>query len=272
MEKDLYKILGVSPTASQAEIRDAYRQLAKQYHPDRNPEKGEHFKKISSAYEVLKDEEKRKKYDYMRANPQVNFQGGGSAFEGDFGDINDILSQIFGGFGASSFSGFANGRRQKQAQNDKQILRIPLRDALFGTSLNIKTPHGKTVKIQIKPGTANGKEIRLPNLGYQGDLYLKVETMPDRNFYFDSGNLVMRKSLSLREAINGSELTLATPAGKQVKVNVPPFSSSGKRLRLPGLGFDERGQVADFLVEVMIVFPAEMDSDLRKKLRQLAGD
>jgi len=293
MDKELYKILGVTEKASAKEIKDSYRELAKKYHPDKNrdnPKAAERFKEVSAAYEVLKDPEKRKKYDHMRNNPFAGYQGNGGqyGFGEDFGDLNDVLSQIFGGSRSkrksSTFGGFNNynnsgstpgfggfnGRRQRS--DTVQKLKLPLSTLIKGGKIEITTPLKNKIKIDIKPGIANGHKIKINDQAQRGDLILEIVALPDRKYYFEGNNLVQKEEITFFEALFGKKISISTPAGKRVKLSIPPMSDAGKRFKIPNLGFDSKGNPGSLYIELQLVLPGDLTKEqltLLKNARNL---
>lgn len=289
MEKDLYEILEISDNASDSEIKEAYRKLAKKYHPDKNEGNAgaeEKFKEISGAYEILKDSQKRKKYNYMRSNPHAGFNGSsaGDPFGGDYSDINDILSEIFGQFGgrgasrSRGFRGFSNGmefdfsqsRMKPTRKNIHQAIRLPLSALMQGTSVEINSPLGKRVKINIKAGTPDHHKIKLSNQAPQGDLILEIHATDDKVYFYDNNDLVKRENISFFDAVLGCQLQVNAPDNKKVKIKIPPRSSGGKRLKIRGLGFNKDGQKADLYIELNLVVPKDLTPEQRKLIKKAA--
>jgi DnaJ-class molecular chaperone len=291
-ERDLYKILGVDENADTKTIKDAYRKLAKKYHPDKTANDtaaAERFKEVSAAYEVLKDPEKRKKYDAMRKNPFGAYGNGNGSFDfqsafGDMGDLNDILASIFGGGSFTGrrktannirfdFGGFdgggAGGFHTHQVKRDThQILRLPLGMLIRGGAIEIRTPAGKKVKIDIPAGTPDGNKIRLRDQAVNGDLILEIVATPDKQFYFEGNNLIQREEINFFEALFGKKITIKAPSGKTVKLKIPAGSNSGKRFRLPGLGFNRKGTASDLYIEIAVTIPDNLTKEQMSLLKQ----
>lgn len=292
--KDYYNILSVSKNASQDEIRKAYRKLAVKYHPDKNPgdsQAEERFKEINEAYEVLRDPEKRKKYDRLGANwKQFQHEGaggfdfsrfGGGApggesfyFEGDLGDLfgeggeggfSDFFKTFFGNFGASP-GGFRTCRPKTRGSDLKTELEISLQEAYHGTSriLNI---NGRKIRISIKPGAYTGQELRIKGKGAQGshggdsgNLYITLKVRPIEGCMVQGNDLVMKADVDLYTAVLGGKLTLDTPAGK-LNVPVPAGSQNGSKLRLKGKGmpvYNRPGSYGDLYVQLYVVIPRNL--------------
>lgn len=296
--KDYYKILGVTKTASAAEIKKAYRSLAKKYHPDKT--KGdraaeEKFKDISEAYEVLGDEEKRKQYDQLGANwrqYQHTGQGGqyyggqpGGGFGGfdnaDMfgGGFSDFFKQFFGGDFAQQGSG-RRGRNQTKGNDYEAEMEITLQEAYHGTSrlLNL---HNQQLRISTKPGVADGQVLRIKGKGapaagggVPGDLYIKVSVRPDPNFERKGDDLYTSLALDMYTAILGGDAKAQTLTG-QLKLKIPAGTQPDKTLRLRGKGMPLYGkpdQHGDLYVKITITLPTHLSAeerDLLLKLKEL---
>ena len=311
--KDYYNILGVSKNASQEEIKKAYRKLAVKYHPDKtkgDKQSEERFKEIGEAYAVLRDPEKRKKYDQLGANwKQYENSGyggggfdfsqfggqsqGGSSFhfEGDMDDIfggagggfSDFFNAFFGGRGGTQ-SGFSGRAQRPQKGQDLQAdMEISLYEAYHGTS-RILNVHGKKLRVNIKPGSYDGLELRVRGKGGQGiaegpngDIYIKVRVQPDDNYKIDGSNLILKTDVDLYTAVLGGKTEIQTLAGK-LNVLVPKGSQSGSKLRLRGKGmpvYGKPGQHGDLYVQLNIVIPKNLSREeinLFKKLKELRNN
>jgi curved DNA-binding protein len=308
--KDYYKILGVSKNASQDEIKKAYRKLAVKYHPDKN--KGdkkaeESFKEIGEAYEVLKDPEKRKKYDQLGANwkqyehagAEGGFDfsqfgggapGGGSFhFEGDMDDIfsgssgfSDFFNAFFGGRGGAR-SGFSGRQHPQKGQDLQAKMEISLYEAYHGTS-RILNVDGHKLRVTIKPGTYDGQELRIKGKGGQGsgggpsgDIYIKIRVQPDSQYKINGNNLILKTNVDLYTAVLGGKTEINTLAGK-LNVPVPKGSQNGSKLRLKGKGmpvYNKPGQYGDLYVQLHIVIPKNLSQEeinLFKKLKELRNN
>lgn len=297
--KDLYKVLGVSETASQQEIKKAYRELAKKYHPDKNAgdaQAAERFKEISEAYSILGDEKKRKQYDQMRKNPFGNFGSGGAAWNsGDFGGVEFDLSDLFGdlfGFGgkknksrrSTGFESFFHQQAdpfrdpgRSSVNLDHEITTtIPLRTAVMGGEVLIHSPNGKTIKIKIPPATESGKKIKVRGQGWKsqtgqvGDLYVKVMVEGENGIELDGLNIIQSLPVSVFEAILGTEKVVETLDGKKVKVKIPEGSDSGKMLKVPGLGVKKQsGEKGDLLLRLELTVPKNLTEKQKKQLEKI---
>jgi curved DNA-binding protein len=301
--RDLYDILGVARTASADEIKRAYRKLAKRHHPDVNPgDKAaeEKFKEVTAASEVLSDPKKRKLYDEFgpdslrtgfdakRAEEYRRYRSqgvppGGAPF--DFGDFRTVnvgggdfdFSSIFG-----EIFGQASRRRGQRGQpfpedggRAEAELEVTLREAVLGGERDLRID-GRTLRVKIPAGVADGSQIRLAGQGgpgrhggRAGDLFLKVRLADHPLLRRDGRDLSIDLPVTVPEAVDGAEVTLPTFEGP-VRFRVPPGSQSGKRIRLKGKGLpDLRGGVrGDLYAVVRIVLP-EPSEKLAKAARAL---
>ena len=277
MSKSLYETLEVSPNATSDEIKKSYRRLARKYHPDINKEKDaeEKFKEINAAYEILSDEQKRKQYD----------QFGDSMFGGqnfhDFargqGNVNldDILSQIFGGGGFSqgtggfggfeSFGGFGGfgGRSQPNLDINAQIT-IPFSTAILGGKHNINLQN-QNFDIKIPAGIRDGETIRLRGKGktmgnQSGDVLLKVSVAPHPQYSQDGDNLTKKFDLPLKTALFGGKVEIET-LYKTITLKVPKNTKNNQRFRVKELGAYNRKSKTngDLDLEANIILP-DVDS------------
>lgn len=307
--KDYYAILGVSKTASQDEIQRAYRKLARQYHPDINKEaEAENtFKEIGEAYEVLKDPDKRQKYDRYGSAWKAAQQSGGKpppGYEDVWFDVSGSPEDAFAGF--SGFSNFfeqlfgqssqrggawrssgAGGRDDAwnwtmPGADQEAVLSLTLEEAARGGQREIsltdpETGQTKTYSVKIPKGIRPGQRIRLAKLGGQGmgrgpagDLYLHVELQPNAAFRIEGRDLYTTLAVTPWEAALGAEATLSTLDGN-VRVRIPAGSSSGRQIRLKGRGFpDPKGQAGDLYAEIEIAVPKSLSDDERRLFEELA--
>ncbi len=292
---DYYKTLGVSRSASQDEIRKAYKKLARENHPDVKPDDkaaSERFKQAAEAYDVLGDSDKRKQYDqfgsaYRHAGEGGRSYGTGPIDLGDlFGgqvDLGDILGGSFGGGGGGGFGG---GRRaQPRPQKGRDIrtsMVVPFHVAAHGGHHEITLNRvGKTERLDVKipPGVRSGSVIRLaeqgdPGLsgGPPGDLLITVDVAPHPYFRRKGNNVLLDVPLTITEAALGTKIDVPTLSGDQVTLTIPPGTSSGTKLRLRGKGFPDpkTKQTGDQLVVIKITVPRESSDRARELLEELA--
>ncbi len=303
--KDYYKILGVDKNATQDEIKKAYRQLARKYHPDANPDNPvaeEKFKEIGEAYEVLKDTQKRARYDQLGANWKqyagagTGWPGGGRTYTYNFGNkgfsfedlgsgFSDFFEMFFGRGANEKFSGFSTnfgsqfGRRTKtsaqKGQDMQSTLNITLREAYTGTQRAIKLQRGakaRTINVKIPRGIKNGGKIRVageggpgPAGGQAGDLYLIVNVAGHNFFTRKNGDLYCEVPVSVKEAYTGAKIDVPTFEGR-VMVKVPPKTQGGKTLRLKGKGMPKlkSGGSGDLYIKTKIILPEGLTGKQKK--------
>lgn len=267
--KDYYSILGVEPSSGEAEIKTAYRRLARKFHPDVSKEAGaeERFKEINEAYEALRDPAKRAHYDQLRNSgyrPGQEVPPPGGGFRGGAGDFD--FEEIFAGGGAGGgFSDFFEqmfGRGQgrpgahsgpRPGGDTRAKLSVPLEAVYKGDSVRIGVG-GKSLDIKIPKGIRQGQAIRLPNQGRNGgNLLLEVEYAAHPDFEVDGRNILHIVPVMPWLAALGGTLSVATLGG-QVDLKIPPGSEAGKKLRLRGRGLPGTTP-GDQIVELEIVAP-----------------
>ncbi len=285
--RDPYTVLGVERTASQKDIQSAYRKLAKKLHPDLNPgdeEAERRFKELSAAYAILSDEDKRKRFDageidaggeekpqhrYYRDYAGAGAGAGGSQYRSsagfsDFASGDDIFAEFF-----SRRAGGAGGFRMR-GEDRHYRLEVDFLDAVNGARKTIGLGGGKTLDINIPAGTRDGQTLRLRGHGEPGeggaeagDALIEVSVAPHPFFTRDGDDIRLELPLSLVEAVEGGKVRVPTPAGA-VSASVPPWSNSGKQLRLKGKGVPRRGGGAgDLYVTLRIVLPDKPDDRLK---------
>lgn len=287
MADDLYKVLGVSKGASDAEIKKAHRKLVRKYHPDRNPDDAaaeEKFKQVQGAYDTLSDPEKRKEYDSggMFAGAGAGGAGygpftAGPAGQGGFVDLGD-LGEIF----SSMFGGGSGGRRGPQPQRGADLeTEAPLsfKQSIEGTEARVPGPEGKTLRAKIPAGVKNGSRIKIagkgepsPSGGPPGDLYVVARVLPSPVFKrLDGGNLEVTVPITVAEALRGGTIEVPTLQGtKRIKVAAGTRHGSIQRLRgegAPKPGGKGRG---DIRYRLEIELPKELTEEQREAADRLA--
>jgi curved DNA-binding protein len=304
--RDYYEVLGVPRGAGDEEIRSAYRKLAREYHPDVNKDPGaeDRFKEVSEAYEVLRDPEKREKYDRLGANWKAGEDvsgasgfgggsgfggasgfGGGSGFAGGFGGGNgegfadgagfsDFFESFFGGRGGGSARGFEGF--SMRGGDQEATLEITLAEAARGGKRKFSLADGRDFEVRIPPGVRDGQKIRLAGQGEEGasggpagDLYLRVRIKRDPRFRREGDDLVVEIPVAPWEAALGATVPVPTLDGS-AKVKVPAGSSSGRRLRLKGEGMPSAGGgKGDLYASVRIVVPKKLEKRERELFEEL---
>ena len=298
MADDLYSILGVNKNASESEIKSAYRKLARKYHPDLNKDDknaAEKFKEVSNAYDILGNEEKRKKYDNNEIDAEGKPTGFGAGFgaggsgtygfgggnpfgggfrgAGGFGgaqgfDFSSIFGDdIFSQFGAGAQGGGKYGARK--GQDISYSMRVDFLDAARGAEKKVNIG-GKEVNVKIPAGMQNGQTLRLKGMGTSGlnggengDVLITVNIAEHPYFKNDKLDILLNLPISIKEAISGAKITVPTINGK-VAVKVPPFSSSGEKLRLKGQGIKTKSAQGDQIVTLQIMLPKDKSAELEK--------
>jgi DnaJ-class molecular chaperone len=279
--RDPYDTLGVKRDASADEIKKAYRKLAKSLHPDLNPGKPEvekRFKEVSAAYDLLSDQDKRGKYDRGEIDAQGNqradfgFRGGdpwgrsraGADMGGGF-DPSDIFEEVFGA-GRRKRGGF-----RARGADVTYALTIDFLEAARGGTRRIKLADGRTLDVNIPPGTADGQTLRLkqqgtPGLGggTPGDAYIEITVLPNPLFRREGNDVHLEAPVTLDEALLGASIEVPTVDGR-VKVKLPKGANSGTKLRLKGRGMPHgKGARGDQYVTLKIVLPDPPDEALTK--------
>lgn len=279
--KDPYEILGVERTASPDDIQKAYRRLAKKLHPDLNPgnkEAEESFKEVATAYGLLSDADKRRRFDSGEIDasgaerPRERFyrdfageHAAGNPYENpsafaDFADVDDLLAELLG----------RQARQARRARGADLHYRLPIEflDAVNGATRRLTLPEGGTLDVTIPPGIQEGQMLRLrgkgaPSLGEgePGDALVEISIKP-HPFFTRHGNYIhMELPVTLAEAALGARIKVPTPTGS-VMLTVPKGSNTGSILRLKGKGVQNRGGPGDELVKLKVMLPTEPDPEL----------
>jgi DnaJ-class molecular chaperone len=307
MSKDYYKTLGVSRSASSDEIQKAYRNLARKYHPDLNPDDKsakQKFQDVQQAYETLNDPKKKQMYDQFGSDYEQMAGGAGPQFTG--GQVPPGFEQMFGGaggaasgitleelmrqfgMGSSPFGGEGGGRRrtrrpaQEPGEDLRHELEIPFRTAIEGgkVSLRLRRPSGKTetIDVSIPAGIEAGKTLRLRGQGEPstsggaaGDLLITIRIAEHESFTREGLNLTVKVPITIAEALLGGKIEVPSPHGT-LTLTVPAGTSSGKRIRAKGQGIHAKdGTVGDLYAEVQIVVPKKLSNKATELVKQL-GD
>jgi len=289
--KDYYATLGVEPTAGDAEIKTAYRRLARKYHPDVSKEAGaeEKFKAVNEAYEALRDPAKRQAYDQLRARgyrPGEEFQappdfGGGQGFDfeevfggaGAGGGFSDFFESLFarqrgGGRARGGFEGFGGSAGPQPMRDTRAKLSVPLEAAYNGDTLRINVD-GRQLDVRVPKGIRPGQVIRLAGQGSGGgNLMLEVEYAAHPQFEVDGRNILYTLQVTPWQAALGTSISVPTLGGA-VELKVPADSDSGRKLRLRGRGLPGKPD-GDQIVELEVIAPVATNEAQQKAYRALA--
>ncbi|MFY0252472.1 DnaJ C-terminal domain-containing protein [Chitinophaga sp. 30R24] len=303
--KDYYKVLGIEKTATAEQIKKAYRKLAVKYHPDKNPDDKaaeDKFKEINEAYEVLSDEEKRKKYDQFGENYKYYEQHGGRPEDFDWSQYGGgqghtysyggSYEDIFGGGGEGHFSDFfeqlfggrfsGGSRRQQQGpgrgRDVQATMEVSLEDAYTGATRQVEVG-GSRLNIKLKPGLYEGQVIRLKGKGHpgrkggeNGDLLISIQLAPHPQYELKGQDIYTDLAVSLYTAVLGGKLTVNTP-GASLNMNIPAGTDSGKVFRLKGKGmpaYDNKGVAGDLYIKAIVHIPTNLSEEEMNLFRQLS--
>ncbi|HSP16975.1 MAG TPA: DnaJ C-terminal domain-containing protein [Thermoanaerobaculia bacterium] len=289
--KDYYEILGVKKTANEAEIKKAYRTLAKKYHPDKNKgnkDAENKFKEISEAYAVLSDQEKRDQYDRLGseafgpggANPFAGFDfsqfmgaGGARGRRGTRSrtvDFSDIFGDLFGGATGGGFE--AQPQRGGDIESETTI---GFRDAILGTTIELRYEDGSTVKVKIPEGVSDGQRLRIrgkgqpgPMGGPAGDLHLLVHVKPHPFFERRGDDIHIELPITIGEAVRGSEIDVPTIHGP-VRARIPAGTQGGQTFRLTGKGVRKKTRSGDHYYKVVITVPRNLPGDAMDAVQKI---
>lgn len=297
--RDPYQILGVSHSADEAEIKSAYRKLAKKYHPDVNPGRKDieqKFKEITAAYDLLSDTSKRARFDRGEIDAMGNEKGfAGSGFDpfggnrrggksraynysfgGDsdpFSQMNaeDIFSEFFGG---GKSRGFKDTEHQR-GQDVTYGITVSFVEACQGCKKRVNLIGNKAIEVNIPPGTETGNKLRLRGQGAQGrggsgDAIIEITVEPHKYFTRSSFDITTELPISLPEAVSGANVEVQTLDSK-VSVKIPKWANTGTTLRLKGKGVPRaKGEPGDMFVKLKIILPENPDSDLTDMIEKWA--
>jgi|SRR5690625_2269719 len=295
-DKDFYAVLGVPKDADENQIKKAYRKLARDLHPDRNPgddSAEQRFKEVGEAYSVLSDPEKRQQYDAIRAmaggGPRFAAGpggAGGAGFEDLFGgmfgsgprmrystsgggDFEDVLSGMFGG-------GFG-GPRPTRGADIHSSARLPFRQAVEGATVQLTT-NGRRMKVRIPPGVGDGQKIRLRGKGQPGqaggapgDLVVTVQVEPHPVFSIDGNKLRMTLPVTFAEAALGATVEVPTLDGSRVRLRVPAGTPAGRTLRVRGRGVATKQGTGDLLVTLQVAVPTRLNAAAKQAVEDFAA-
>ena len=305
--KDYYSILGVAEKASADDIKKAYRRLAREHHPDRNPDRPDaedRFKEIQEAYSVLGDAEKRQRYDAMRRSPfgygREGFGAGnggrqhrspdgsfmhfddttGGGFQDVFGGgagggFGDIFSRFFGGAEAPGRQ--ARPRGGAPGRDIHTSLRLTFAQALKGGKTEITLPTGEQVRLDVPRGVEDGFKIRLRGrgnkgpTGTRGNLLVTFEVEPDPRFTRDGNDLHTRTEASVFEAMVGAKRSVTTAYGKRIRITIPPGTQPGEKLRLRDQGVQTDSGTGDMFVEIVVRIPRDLTPEQQNEVARLAA-
>lgn len=280
--KDYYQVLGVNRSASDEEIKQAYRRLARKYHPDVNrgdPQAEVRFKEINEAYQVLSDKEQRAKYDRFGSDFRRYEQAGYSGFDyGNATDVADLFETLFGS--RRSPGGGFNVRLD--GQDVEQNVELTLEEAYHGTqrSLQFSNPNGtpRTITVKIPPGIDTGKRVRVPgegapglNGGRRGDLYLVVTVKPHPRFERKGNDLYTTAPVSMYTLLLGGQIQIPLLSGKTLKLAIPPQTQNGRVFRIAEQGMPLMGspRYGDLYVTVSAVLPTNLSPQARQLIEEL---
>jgi DnaJ-class molecular chaperone len=302
MANDPYKTLGIQRSASPEEIQKAYRRLARKYHPDKNPDDAtakKKFQEVQSAFDLLRDPEKRERYDqFGDAYDQMGGGASGPKWTYSTGpqtypyDLNDLFGGAAGGEGGGGFAdlfkqfrrgaGPRRGTPPTRGADLKHELTVPFATAVLGgeAAISIRRASGnvETIKLKIPAGIDDGKKIRLRGQGEPGqagapagDILVTIRVSPHPHFRRAGKRLDVRVPVTLAEAALGAKIDVPTPQGT-ISLRVPPGTSSGARLRIKGHGVQTRdAPPGDLFAEILILLPADLSDAERQQLADVAN-
>ena len=277
IEKDFYKILGVSKDVSEADLKKTYRKLAKENHPDLHPgdAKAEaRFKDISEAYDVLSDAEQRREYDAVRA------MGGGARFTsgGPGGGFEDVFSNLFGGGGfqggfPGGFGGFGGFGGPQKGGDLSTTATVDFIDSINGSTIKIRIG-GDPISVRVPAGITDGQKLKVkgkgqpsPNGGPAGDLVVTIKVKPHPVFVRDGDNVRVTVPVTFAEAVLGATISVPVLGGDPVKLKVAPGTPNGRTLRVKGKGVQFGSRQGDLLATVEVLVPAHVSKKAEELLK-----
>jgi molecular chaperone DnaJ len=296
LEEDYYAELGVDASASSDEITKAYRKLARQFHPDTNPDAAaeDRFKKITAAYDILGDDERRQQYDEVRRLGARAGAGGGPgvSFQYDASDLDDLLGGLFGGQGGftrgsaggdqifTTFGGRPGGVRPQRGADHEALLALSFAEAVRGMTTTVTVGDGadhREIKVRIPAGVSDGQTLRLPGKGGKGraggpdgDLLVLLSVGADPLFGRTGRDLTVDMPISYAEAVLGATISVPTFDGGSVSLKIPPGTASGRIFRVKGRGIETAKGTGNLLVKVVVQVPEGVSRAAADALRGYA--
>ncbi|MCT9625479.1 MULTISPECIES: DnaJ C-terminal domain-containing protein [Micrococcaceae] len=302
VDKDFYKILGVAKDASDADIKKAYRKLARQFHPDTNSGDAaaeKKFKDVSEAYSVLSDADERQQYDAIRAmGGGARFAPGGGGAAGGNGGFEDLFGGLFtgntgrhaGGFNPSAgnippefadlfgggFGGSPGFQRTPQKGADRTAsTSISFSGAIRGTTIGLREPNGEVIDVRVPAGIKDGQKVRVrgkgqPGQAGNGDLVVAVSVKPHEFYTRDGDNLRIHVPVTFPEAALGGDIEVPTIDGEKVRVRVPAGTPSGRTLRVKGKGVKTSKATGDLLVTIDVAVPKNLNKEAEAAVKAFA--
>lgn len=305
VDKDFYKILGVAKDASDADIKKAYRKLARQHHPDTNAgntASEKKFKDISEAYSVLSDADERQQYDAIRAMgggarfaPGGGggtaggagfedlfgglFTGGGGRHSGGYstsGGIPPEFADLFGGGGGFGGGGQSFQRAPQKGADRTASTSISFAGSIRGTTIGLREPDGEVIDVRVPAGIKDGQKVRVRGKGQygpagNGDLMVTVTVKPHDFYVRDGDNLRIHVPVSFPEAALGADIEVPTIDGDKVKVRVPAGTPSGRTLRVKGRGVKHAKATGDLLVTIDVAVPRRLSKEAEDAVKAFAA-
>lgn len=305
VDKDFYKILGVPKDASEADIKKAYRKLARKYHPDQNqddPSAEQKFKDLSEAYSALSDPEERQQYDAIRAmGSGARFSaggpgagaGGGAGFEDLFGGLfgqgarpggrrtsystggSNIPPEFADLFGGGGFGGGFGSAPPQRGADRTATTTISFAGSINGTVIGLREPSGEVVEVRVPAGVKDGQKIRVrgkgqPGAAGNGDLMVTVHVTPHDFFVRDGNNIRIHVPVSFPEAALGATIEVPTLTSDKVKLKVPAGTPSGRTLRVKGRGVHTAKGDGDLLVTIDVAVPSHLNKEAKAAVEAFA--